>query len=110
MAKKEQKSRLLAEEPLTVQHIVDRVKSAQIECTLVNSELHFPPDPNRTALLRTTANYIRTEGFNAAVDAKRGVLTLSRRTSGGRRPEVQAHATAAVRPADDETGGETDDA
>ncbi len=110
MAKKEQKSRLLAEEPLTVQHIVDRVKSAQIECTLVNSELHFPPDQGRSALLRTVAAYIRTEGFNAAVDAKRGVLTLSRRTFGGRRPEVQAHAIVRAPVADDETGDETDDA
>jgi len=92
MAKKEQKSRLLREDPLSMQHIVDRVKSAQIECTLVNSELHFPPDQSREALLRTVAAYVRTEGFNAAVDTKRGTLTISRRTSGGRRPVVQPMA------------------
>lgn len=107
MAKKEQKSRLLMEEPLSLQHIVDRVKNAQIECTLVGSDLHFPPDPNRTALLRTVANYVRTEGFNAAVDVKRGTLALSRRISGGRPPGVrQKTVQAALR---EEESDEDDD-
>ena len=103
MAKKEQKSRLLREDPLSVQHIVDRVKSAQIECSLVNSELHFPPGQSREALLRAVAAYVRTEGFNAAIDTKRGTLTLSRRTSGGRRPAApRMAATAELREQDDD--------